>query len=441
MLSVFKEHIRTKALFDHSQRYLLACSGGVDSMVLGNLLLSCGISFEVAHVNFGLRGKESDQDAQFVENWCEAKGLTFYKHCPDTESYANKQSYSIQMAAREIRYAWFEWLRADHGFEGIVLAHHQDDQLETIFLNLIRGTGLDGIQGMSSRNGRLIRPLLHFSKEEICNYAIEIGLEWREDQSNQEIYYKRNNLRMEALPALYAVKDDVKKNLQGSFSRIADAGKALHSLSQEWQQEWVIQSGDYQVLPLRAFVYRAGAVTILFYWLRGFGFLADQCESILQAAKNKGTGSQFFSKSHVLNIDREELLLVPIRPTFEEFSITQSDIELVLPGCIYEILKIPASGKWDLNSENAQIDLEKLSFPLQVRSWQLGDRFVPLGMKKSKKVSDFLIDLKVPQVHKRQVNVVLSEGKIAWVIGYRIANWVKCDESTRKILHFKKKVT
>lgn len=439
MLAAFQEHIRQKALLDHSKTYLLACSGGVDSMVLGYLLEKSEIAFEVAHVNFGLRGEESNQDELLVIQWCEKNGITLHLHHPDTLEYSKEKKLSIQMAAREIRYTWFESLKQERNLDGIVLAHHQDDQLETIFLNLLRGTGLDGIQGMADKKSGLIRPLLPFSKEEIEAFAKENQINWREDQSNQKTDYKRNKLRLEALPGLYAVSADSRQNLLGSFARMHDAGKALHGLVQDWLGKYLKTDSDTQSLPFHAFIHHSGANTLIFYWLRSFGFNSDQCEAIVASAKSGESGKQFFSSSHQLNVDREELLLAPQVENFQPIFIQEQDIELFLPEGTYELIKKPIGEKLDSSRENAMLDLEKLSFPLQIRTWQLGDRFVPLGMNHPKKVSDFLIDLKLPRIHKEQIKVLISAGQIAWVIGYRIAEWAKCDGSTRTILHIKMK--
>ncbi|HCH46105.1 MAG TPA: tRNA lysidine(34) synthetase TilS, partial [Algoriphagus sp.] len=210
MITAFKEHIRQKSLLDENFSYLFACSGGIDSMVLGDLLLKSDIQFEVAHVNFGLRSHESDGDEEFVKKWAEKNQLRLHNHHADAMAVAEEKKISIQMAAREIRYAWFEKLNTERKLSGIILAHQEDDQLETIFLNLLRGTGMEGIQGMADRKGLLIRPLLPFSRGEIENYAKENGISWREDSSNLKTDYKRNKLRLEALPALYEVASDAR---------------------------------------------------------------------------------------------------------------------------------------------------------------------------------------------------------------------------------------
>ncbi|MBY5952316.1 tRNA lysidine(34) synthetase TilS [Algoriphagus marincola] len=439
MLTVFKEHIEKRGLLSPSKTYLLACSGGVDSMVLAHLLLEIGISFEIGHVNFGLRGAESDADESSIEKWSNENSIPFHSHHPDTTSKATDEKISIQMAARDIRYAWFDDLIKKRSLDGIVLAHHQDDQLETIFLNLLRTTGLDGIQGMADKKGYLIRPLLPFSKEEILAFAKEKGITWREDASNQKTEYKRNKLRLEALPALYEVSEDAKQNLLSSFNRLQDAGKALGGLSEIWLGQNLQKDSEVESLPFRSFINQAGATTLLFYWLRSYGFNSDQAESTLHSAKNQESGKVFFSATHQLTVDREALLLAPISEGFDPIILDEKDIELVLPEGTYELLKEPFDRKIDTSRLNAQLDLDRLSFPLTIRTWELGDKFIPLGMKNGKKVSDFLIDLKIDRWHKDQVKVLVSEGKIAWVIGHRIADWAKCDEATRVALHFKKK--
>ncbi|WP_332912243.1 tRNA lysidine(34) synthetase TilS [Algoriphagus boritolerans] len=236
MLDIFRSHVSSKNLIDPQCTYLLACSGGMDSMCLGNLLTQAGISFEVAHLNFQLRGSESIGDEEFVRSWAKDHGLTFHLKQADTESYALARGISIQMAAREIRYAFFEEIRAAQNLHGILLAHHEDDQLETIFLNLLRGTGIEGVYGMADRKGWLIRPLLPFSRTDIQSFMELNQLKWRDDSSNNKSDYKRNNLRINGLPAIYNLEKDARKNLLTSFQRLKDTGKAFSGLFETWKK-------------------------------------------------------------------------------------------------------------------------------------------------------------------------------------------------------------
>ncbi|MDF2158675.1 tRNA lysidine(34) synthetase TilS [Algoriphagus sp. CAU 1675] len=439
MIEAFLNHIRQKSLLDSNSTYLLACSGGMDSMVLANLLVSAEIRFEIAHVNFHLRGNESEGDESFVKEWAKSHGITFHVLHAQAEEVAKNNKISIQMAAREIRYDWFEKLRLERNLKGILLAHHEDDQIETIFLNLLRVTGIDGINGMSAKKGWLIRPLLPFSRRQLEIFAGEAQLQWREDSSNKKTEYKRNKLRLDVLPVLFDSAENARENLLNSFEKISETGKAFNGLLESWKKTHLRTEDEFQFLSSREIIGMAGAPSILFFWLRPYGFNADQAKEILKAIHSSESGKMFESPSHLLNVDREELILMPRKENFEPILIEKDDIVLQIPEGDYDLLKLEQITKIDSHKENAMLDLDKIDFPLELRTWQLGDRFVPLGMKHSKKISDFLIDLKVPLAKKQSLKVLVSKGEIVWVLGYRIADWAKYSEATRKILYFKKR--
>ncbi|MEB2776829.1 tRNA lysidine(34) synthetase TilS [Algoriphagus sp. D3-2-R+10] len=439
MVEAFIRHIRNKSILEPSKTYLLASSGGMDSMCLGNLLTKAAIPFEIAHVNFQLRGNDSDEDEAFIRKWAKTEGKIIHVHHADTSSYASERNISTQMAAREIRYQWFETIRSDRNLAGIIIAHHEDDQIETIFLNLLRGTGIEGIYGMAERRGWLIRPMLAFGRKEIQEYVLANHIEWREDSSNEKTDYKRNKLRHISLPAIYSVSDDAKSNLLSSFARLKDTGKAFNGLFENWKNEKIKESDGLQILSTTDILRAAGAASLLYFWLRPYGFNSDQAQDVLESCQLGESGKLFESPSHLLNLDRDQLILALLPSKFSSISISQSDIEFLLPEGKYEILKLEGKEDLDKTRQNAMLDLERLSFPLEIRGWQEGDRFIPLGMKNAKKISDFLIDLKVPVVKKQSVKVLLSDGQIAWVIGYRIADWAKSTASTRKLLYLKKR--
>jgi tRNA(Ile)-lysidine synthase len=401
--------------------------------------MKADIPFEIAHVNFQLRGQESMEDESFVRNWADHHDRVFHLLNVDTKSYASEHHISTQMAAREIRYSWFEDVRTERKLAGIILAHHRDDQMETIFLNLIRGTGIEGIYGMAEHRGRLIRPILSFSRAEISGYAKENSIQWREDSSNEKTDYKRNHLRHISLPALYDLSPDAKENLFNSFSRLRDTGKAFGGLYERWQLEKIKVEDDLQILSSTEIKSLPGAVTLLYFWIRSYGFNSHQAQDAYQTCLRNESGKIFESPTHLLNIDREAMILAPRPLTFSEIEINQDDIELKLPECTFDLLKLEGKDELDKSRQNAMLDLERLTFPLTIRTWQEGDKFTPLGMKNTKKISDFLIDLKVPLLKKSSVKVLLSEGKIAWVIGLRISDWAKSTAATRKLLYLKKR--
>ena len=439
MYDAFISHIRQSPLFEPNKRYLLACSGGLDSMALAHILYAAGIQVELAHVNFGLRGTESDEDEEFVRNWAQDRSLPIHIHRANTVERADKNGISIQMAAREIRYQFFEETRNQHHLEGIILAHHQDDQLETIFLNLVRGTGIEGLYGMSERRGRLIRPLLPFSRAQLESYMEEVKQTWREDRSNASSDYKRNKLRHSGLPALYNLEPDTRQNLLQSFERLKDTGKAFSGLFELWKTEHVREQHGISFLAYKSLSNMPGVASLLYFWLKPYGFNSDQALSLSKSLEDIKPGKLLRSATYELSLDRNDLLLYPIPLAFPELELPVGTPSFELPEGGYHLTWGPSQKEIDRNPANAVFDLDQLEFPLQIRSWQEGDRFNPLGMQSEKKISDFLIDNKVPFALKKEVKVLVSGNKIAWVVGMRIADWAKVGPATQKCLHIQKR--
>lgn len=409
-------------------------------MCLGHLLLKANIPFEIAHLNFHLRGDESDEDENFIREWAKQNQKVIHVHHVDTNAYASEHHISTQMAAREIRYEWFEKILSENKLAGVILGHHKDDQIETIFLNLLRGTGIEGVYGMAEVRANLIRPLLPFSRQELLEYCQKEKITWREDSSNEKPDYKRNKLRHVSLPALYEVAEDAKDNLLTSFARLKDTGRAFTSLFDAWKQSNIRKNDGMEELALNALLGSAGASSLIYFWLRPFGFNSDQAQAILHTCKKAESGKLFESSSHIVNIDRDSLFLAPKQEKFNPLKISSNDIRIQIQDVSYDILKFEEKVAIDQSKLNAMMDLETLDFPLEIRTWEEGDRFIPLGLNHSKKVSDFLIDLKVPLLKKSKVKVLLSGNKIAWVIGYRLADWAKTTSATQKTLYFKKRL-
>jgi len=439
MYEAFISHLKERNFFEHDKTYLLACSGGLDSMALAHLLYAAGVQFELGHVNFGLRDAESDGDEELVRKWAEARNLPVHVHRAKTKEWATDHGISTQMAAREIRYQFFEKIRRQRKLQGIVLAHQEDDQLETIFLNLTRGTGIEGLYGMSDRVDWLIRPMLPFSRAQIANYAKEVLLVWREDSSNTSTDYKRNKLRHEGLPALFNLEPDTRQNLLQSFTRLKDTGKAFSGLFEQWKATHVREEQGIMFLSYSAIQHRPGASTLLYFWLRPFGFNSDQALSLAKCLEDIKPGRLLRSAQYELSMDREELLLYPIPIAFSEIELTSDTWHFELPDGHYEVTYGAKTVSIDRNPAHALLDLDCLEFPLKVRSWQEGDRFNPLGMATEKKISDFLIDNKVPLPLKKEVKVLVSGNRIAWVVGMRIADWAKVGPFTQKHMHIQKR--
>ena len=439
MLDQFQAYINRYHLIAEGDRLILALSGGIDSMVLADLLLKAKVDFVVAHCNFHLRGEESDGDEQFVREYAERKGIQcFVKHF-DTEQYAFGQSVSIEMAARDLRYAWFEELRQQLGYDKIAVAHHADDQAETFFINLLRGAGLRGLKGMQPMNGVIIRPMLWVSREQIHRYAVENQIQWREDHTNAETVYLRNKIRNQLLPVFDELHPEARQGLYKSLEHLASENELYRELLQEKLNQIVERNGEIQSIPHSAFFIQHSAFQLLFEWLRQYNFNTDQCRFIFEAIES-GIGNKYFSPTHQLVIGRNELQLSEIKSVSdEEIQIEAGQMEIFLPIhlCFSQFEKT-ADFFIDKSSHIAQLDADKIQFPLTLRHWRHGDRFHPLGMKGSKLLSDFFVDQKLTEFQKRNIWLLVSaDHKILWVVGYRMDDRFKIGERTRTVLECK----
>ncbi|MBT0811142.1 tRNA lysidine(34) synthetase TilS [Litoribacter ruber] len=438
MLDHFIRHIREKNLLDSNKTYLIAISGGLDSVVLTYLMQMAKIKFILAHCNFGLRGKESDGDEQFVRDFAAKLGKEIFVQHFNTKGYAYENGISTQMAARDLRYGWFDSLVEEQKLAGTVVAHHLDDQVETIMLNLLRGTGIEGLYGMAEVKGELIRPLLAFSKQQLLDFAQQEGLSWREDSSNQDSDYKRNFLRNKVLPLLTEEDPAAMEVMIRSFGRVKDTGRAYFHFQNEWLKGHLQSEGAFQKLSIPDLLKIPGFKSVLFYWLRDFGFNYFQVEDLAQAIRNRNTGGSFHSSQAVLNIDREFLILGKKRESSKESQlIAASDQGFEINGEMFEMSLTPFT-QLDTRPSSGMFDLDKVEFPLELRNWREGERFRPLGMKNFKKISDFLIDLKVPLIYKSQVKVLCSRGEVMWVVGYRVDDRYKVEKGSKTVLHIKK---
>ena len=439
MLDQFQAYINRYHLIAESDRLILALSGGMDSMVLADLLLKMKVDFVVAHCNFHLRGEESDGDEQFVRKFAEKYGIQcFVKHF-DTEQYAAEQSVSIEMAARDLRYAWFEELRQQLGYDKIAVAHHADDQAETFFMNLLRGAGLRGLKGMQPQNGVIIRPLLWASREQIHQYALENNITWREDHTNAETIYLRNKIRNQLLPVFDELHPEARQGLYKSLEHLASENELYRELLQEKLNQIVERNGEIQSIPHSAFFIQHSAFQLLFEWLRQYGFNTDQCHFIYDTMQT-GIGNKYYSPTHQLVIGRNELQLSEIKPGEDEVIQIEIGEEEINSPIHLRFTQFEKAADFVINkSPNvAQLDTDKIQFPLTLRHWRHGDRFRPLGMKGSKLLSDFFVDQKFAEAQKENVFLLLSaDNQILWVVGYRIDDRFKIEERTRTVLECK----
>ena len=459
MLQEFQAYINRCNLIAKGDQLILALSGGIDSMVLADLLLKSKVDFVVAHCNFHLRGEESDGDEQFVRDFAEKRGIQcFVKHF-DTEQYASEQSISIEMAARDLRYAWFEELRQQLGYNKIAVAHHADDQAETFFINLLRGAGLNGLKGMRTQNGAIIRPLLWASREQIHQYAVENQILWREDHTNAENVYLRNKIRNRLLPVFDELHPEARQGLYKSLEHLSAENDLYRELLKEKLFQIVEYDGGVQRLPYSVFLDCFAvpprndakrlsetkvsepvdgptlSFQLLFEWLRQYGFNTDQCHFIFEAMQT-GVGNKYYSPTHQLVIGRNELQLSAIKTgDDEEIQIKIGEEEITTPIHLrFSNYEKTSDFLIDKSPNVALLDADKLQFPLTLRHWRHGDRFHPLGMKGSKLLSDFFVDQKFTEAQKEQVLLLTSaKNEILWVAGYRIDNHFKVTTETKSV--------
>jgi tRNA(Ile)-lysidine synthase len=438
MVEQFLKFIHEENLFHSSQRILAAVSGGADSMLMLHLLANSGFPVAVAHCNFGLRGYESDSDEQFVSDYCDKHNLAFYVKHFKTQDYALEKGISIEMAARDLRYAWFHELLIKHGLDLLATAHHQDDMIETFLINLSRGSGIKGLSGIQPKSGRIIRPMLFTNRAEILDYCSRLKIEYRTDSSNLETVYKRNLIRQEILPLLEEVNPAFRKNALKTIG-------ALHETEQLFQQ---------RISEIRAFVYSEddqGVMihiekllafsplrTILFELIREFGFQIERVEDIIDSL-SKESGRKFFSDEYRLIKDREYLLISPfITKSSQVFYLDEDCIKINYPVHLsLEKLNRTADFRFSTHHHVVDLDLDKLVFPLILRHWQEGEYFQPLGMTGMKKLSDFFIDEKYSIPDKENAWILASGSQAVWIVGKRLDDRFKITSKTKNILRIR----
>lgn len=432
LLQKFKDHIITNFPFLTRSKLLIACSGGLDSIVLVMLLHKLEIDFSVAHCNFKLRGKESDEDEEFILKLAEKFQFPVFRIDFDTKKYAKEHKLSIQMAARDLRYDWFKKLATEHSFDYILTAHHADDNLETFLINLSRGTGLEGLTGIPEINEIFIRPLLPFSRTEILKFAKDNELDWREDSSNSSVKYLRNNLRHKVIPDLKSVTPQFLSNFNTTVEYLKQSNEFIKGQVLYLKKE-LFEKSDNELIKISIDKLQKikNPKTSLYFLLKDYGFKAwTDIEQMLTAQ----SGKQVFSETHRLVKDREYLLLstLPEEVSDREYSIPEEESMLMIPSGTLKFKK--AEEISDVNLNIVFVDKEKLKYPLIVRKWQEGDYFYPLGMKGKKKLSKYFKDEKLSILAKERVWLLCSDKEIVWIINYRADNRFKISPQTKQIL-------
>ncbi len=422
MLKKLIEYIRKNNLLVEDERILLAISGGLDSMVMLSLFIEGGFKIGVAHANFKLRGEESEGDEAFVKSFCVGHNIPFFSTAFDTNNYAAEKKISIQMAARELRYQWFRQLLKQHGFSKIATAHHADDQAETIFLNMVKGEGLNGLTGMPLNKRNVIRPLMFATKDDLEHYARNHHLKWREDSTNKEDNYHRNFIRHQIFPRIHKINPGLNESLLRTSVKAKGEMLILRHGLDMLRQEFFSSQDDGRITISKKLLEQFADPAVCWRLLDEFGFSLDQAEDIVGTVHQ--SGKIFLSPTHRLVVDRDVMI---VQLLFDKGK--DESVEIVGEGkCKLGNQELECriiTGPFSTNPNEAWLDYDKLKFPLTWRRWKEGDRFIPLGMTGFKKVSDFLIDEKISVADKDEVTVIESAGEIVWVVGMRIDERVK----------------
>ena len=436
MLQEFQDYIQKEKLWNNSGKVLLAVSGGIDSVVMCELFHQSEYKFEIAHCNFKLRGKESDEDEKFVKQLAQKYHVSFYAKSFHTKTFSEKSGVSIQMAARQLRYQWFEELCNKKGFRTVAVAHHKGDVVETLLINLLRGTGISGLHGILPRQGHIIRPLLFSDRNDIEKFAKAYQLPFREDSSNQSVKYLRNKLRKQVIPVLKEINPDLEKTIIGTIEKIKDAEIIFRdTIKKEKEKTILIQNnGERILIPIKKLIHLHPLKTYLFEFLTEYHFSSTVVEDMIRSLEGT-SGKLFYSPTHCILKDRENLVITKNKIKNDGvYSIAKKKNEIAIPIKLSFSCK-PVDEKFEIpkTATMACLDIDLLKFPLQLRKWKAGDFFHPLGMKAKKKISDFLIDNKVSLVDKENVWVLVSGNEIVWVVSYRIDDRYKITKKTKKM--------
>ena len=416
-----EKFIDQKSLFERCDKVLVALSGGADSVALLRVLHALGYQCECAHCNFHLRGEESNRDEAFVQQLCQKFDIPLHVTHFDTTDYARTHRISIEMAARELRYQWFETLRQSIGASVIAVAHHRDDSVETFLLNLIRGTGINGLKGIAPKNGNVVRPLLQESRENILDYLQHLNQEYVTDSTNLQDEYMRNKIRLNLLPLMQELNPSISESIAATAERLADAA-LIYNKEREMAIQRVMK-GE-KVISISALLDETAPSSLLFELLHPYGFNSSQIKDIYQSLFGQ-SGRRFHSSQWEVLRDRDSLIL---------HSFNGEEINHIPPTLTYETVDITPDFIIPRDKHIACLDADKVTLPLIVRKWQAGDKFTPLGMKGKKNVSDYLTDRKFTLFQKEHQYVACQGDKIVWLIGERIDNAYRIDTDSKRAL-------
>ena len=440
-LRKIEQFIEQKELMNNSQLYLVALSGGADSVALLLALKKLGYNIEAAHCNFHLRGEESDRDEDFCKNLCRELDIKLHLAHFDTQTNASLHGISIEMAARNLRYNYFKALLKDINASAVCVAHHKDDSAETLLLNLVRGTGIEGLTGIKSKNNRIVRPFLCVRRNEIVNYLEQQNQLFVTDSSNLVNDVQRNKIRLDVMPLLQTINPLVVEHLNQTGEYIEEAASILNTALEQMQNRVVLLKTEEQtIVDIERLEKEQSSNYLLWYILKNYGFNAAQIKQISCGLKTS-VGRVWESTTHALTINNNKIIVEPL------FTCDTKEYRLIEEGLYHlnsklsiEIKKEPYSidNGFSKDPKDVWIDADKVVFPLSVRLIKEGDRMIPLGMKGSKLISDILTDTKVSYFDRQRQYVLLNnDQQIIWLVGRRIDDRYKITSSTKTVLKIK----
>jgi len=436
-VKIFIDFIEKKALFNRDSNVLAAVSGGMDSVVMVHLLKAAGYNFGIAHCNFQLRGDEALSDQQFVRDLAGKSGVAFHTINFDTKKYAAEKKISIQMAARELRYQWFAELSQQSGYDVIALAHHQNDTIETILLNLTRGTGIAGLHGILPKNGSIVRPLMFLKRDDIQDIVKAENLQYVEDSSNNSTKYARNKIRLEVIPKLKELNPALEDTFERNLKHFRGLEILLEQKLDELRKSMLVFYGEDIHISIEEIKKLQPQFLLLYSLLQEYGFNESTVEDIISSL-DKHSGRVFGSPGFMLLLDRDKLILAKRQAASNEVILINKDQHQVKFNN-YQLNMLHDDSPLIIrdNPLSVSIDTELLIYPLTLRHWSEGDHFHPLGMKTRQKLSDFFVHQKVPLHEKPQIPILVNgNDEIIWIGGYRPDNRYKVTAKTKKVTIF-----
>lgn len=436
MLHRIRTYIYKYRLLNESEPVIVGLSGGADSVALLNILIRLGYTCIAAHCNFHLRGEESGRDARFSEQIAEQNNIPFEKIDFNTSQYAGDNKLSVEMAARELRYRWFEEIRLKHNSQAIAVAHHRDDSMETFLLNVIRGTGIHGLTGIHPKNGMVVRPLLCLSKEDILNWLEERQLPYIIDSTNLSDEYTRNYIRLNLLPVMERINPSVKETMARTVNYLSEAEVIYNSVIEQARINAFICPSDISIKTLLSY---PSPSTVLYELLKPYNFTPAVSDSVFLSLEGE-SGKEFYSSSHRLIKDRDTLQITSL--TCKE---AEGDTYYFTPGVEdgqlpveFHCESIAAFGlQIEKDKSIAYFDADKLQYPLLLRRWRDGDWFIPFGMTGKKKISDYFSDNKFSLLRKENTWILCNGEDIIWIVGERADNRYRVSGLTKKVLAIK----